>query len=110
MSRLEILELALTAEKERLTLEAENKILQPKAEAFDALCDSEGLYTMAEAAKILGIGRNNLFAHLRHNGIFISRGDDYNTPYQRYMKYLRLNKDIALILVQSGRLLSAPPL
>lgn len=92
MSRLDILELAITAEKERLALEAENKILQPKAEAFDALCDSEGLYTMAEAAKILGTGRNSLFAQLRHNGIFISRGQDYNTPYQRYMKYFEVKQ------------------
>lgn len=92
MSRLEILELAITAEKERLALEAENKVLQPKAEAFDALCDSEGLYTMAEAAKILGTGRNSLFAQLRHNGIFISRGQDYNTPYQRYMKYFEVKQ------------------
>jgi anti-repressor protein len=92
MSRLEILELAITAEKERLALEAENKVLQPKAEAFDALCNSEGLYTMAEAAKILGTGRNSLFAQLRHNGIFISRGQDYNTPYQRYMKYFEVKQ------------------
>lgn len=92
MSRLEILELAITAEKERLALEAENKVLQSKAEAFDALCDSEGLYTMAEAAKVLGIGRNSLFTQLRYNGIFISRGDDYNTPYQRYMKYFEVKQ------------------
>lgn len=92
MSRLEILELAVTAKKERLALEAENKILQPKAEAYDAVCSSEGLYTMAEAAKILGTGRNSLFAQLRHNGIFISRGQDYNTPYQRYMKYFEVKQ------------------
>lgn len=92
MSRLEILELAITAEKERLALEAENKVLQPKAEAYDAVCSSEGLYTMSEAAKILGTGRNSLFAQLRHNGIFISRGQDYNTPYQRYMKYFEVKQ------------------
>lgn len=92
MSRMEILELAITAEKERLALEAENKVLQPKAEAYDALCDSEGLYTMAEAAKVLGVGRNSLFARLRENGIFISRGSDYNTPYQRYMKYFEVKQ------------------
>lgn len=92
MSRLEILELAITAEKERLALEAENKILQPKAEAYDAVCDAEGLYTMAEVAKILGVGRNSLFAQLRHNGILISRGGDFNTPYQRYMKYFEVKQ------------------
>lgn len=92
MSRLDILELAITAEKERLALEAENKVLQPKAEAYDAVCSSEGLYTMAEAAKILGTGRNSLFAQLRHNGIFIARGQDYNTPYQRYMKYFEVKQ------------------
>lgn len=92
MSRLEILELAITAEKERLALEAENKVLQPKAEAYDAICSSKGLYTVSEAAKILGTGRNTLFAMLRHNGIFISRGNDYNTPYQRYMKYFEVKQ------------------
>lgn len=92
MSRLEILELAITAEKERLALEAENKVLQPKAEAYDAVCSSEGLYTVSEAAKILGTGRNTLFAMLRHNGIFISRGKDYNTPYQRYMEYFEVKQ------------------
>lgn len=92
MSRLEILELAITAEKERLALEAENKLLKPKAETYDAVCSSEGLYTMAEAAKILGTGRNSLFAQLRHGGIFISRGQDYNTPYQRYMKYFEVKQ------------------
>ena len=92
MSRLEILELAITAEKERLALEAENKVLQPKAEAYDAVCSSEGLYTMSEAAKMLGTGRNSLFAQLRHGGIFISRGQDYNTPYQRYMKYFEVKQ------------------
>ena len=92
MSRLEILELAITAEKERLALEVENKGLQPKAEAYDAVCSSEGLYTMSEAAKMLGTGRNSLFAQLRHGGIFISRGQDYNTPYQRYMKYFEVKQ------------------
>lgn len=92
MSRLEILELAITAEKERLALEAENKVLQPKAEAYDAVCSSEGLYTMSEVAKMLGTGRNSLFAQLRHGGIFISRGQDYNTPYQRYMKYFEVKQ------------------
>lgn len=92
MSRLEILELAITAEKERLALEAENKVLQPKAEAYDAVCSSEGLYTMSEAAKMLGTGRNTLFAQLRHNGTLISRGGDFNTPYQRYMKYFEVKQ------------------
>ena len=92
MSRLDILELAIIAEKERLALEAENKVLQPKAEAYDAVCSSEGLYTMSETAKMLGTGRNTLFAQLRHNGILISRGDDFNTPYQRYMKYFEVKQ------------------
>lgn len=92
MSRLEILELAITAEKERLALKAENKVLQPKAEAYDAVCSSEGLYTMSETAKMLGIGRNTLFAQLRHNWILISRGSDFNTPYQRYMKYFEVKQ------------------
>jgi len=70
----------LTAADERI---AE---LEPKAEAFDHLMDSIGLYSMEAAAKALGWGRNVLFRDLRRMGIL--QGN--NLPYQRYMHHFEV--------------------
>jgi prophage antirepressor-like protein len=55
----------------------------PKAEAYDALMDASGLYSMQAAAKALGYGPNVLFRDLRRLGIL--QGN--NLPYQRYMHH-----------------------
>lgn len=52
----------------------------PKAEAYDALMDASGLYSMQAAAKALGYGPNILYRDLRRLGILQSN----NLPYQRY--------------------------
>jgi phage antirepressor YoqD-like protein len=43
----------------------------PKAAFFEAYVDSEGLLSMNEAAKALGMGRNTLFDTLREAGVFM---------------------------------------
>jgi anti-repressor protein len=58
----------------------------PKAEAYDALMDSHGLYSMQAAAKALGYGPNILFRDLRRLGIL--QGN--NLPYQRYMHHFEV--------------------
>ncbi|MCZ9884056.1 phage antirepressor [Arthrobacter sp. B2a2-09] len=55
----------------------------PKAEAYDALMDADGLYSMQAAAKALGYGPNILFRDLRRLGIL--QGN--NLPYQRYIHH-----------------------
>ncbi|MCA4132949.1 phage antirepressor KilAC domain-containing protein [Arthrobacter sp. M4] len=55
----------------------------PKVEAYDALIDSAGLYSMQAAAKALGWGPNILFRDLRRLGILQSN----NLPYARYMDH-----------------------
>lgn len=52
----------------------------PKVEAYDALMDASGLYSMQAAAKALGYGPNVLFRDLRRLGIL--QGN--NLPYQKY--------------------------
>jgi phage antirepressor YoqD-like protein len=42
----------------------------PKAAFFEAYVDSDGLLSMNEAAKALGMGRNTLFDTLREAGVF----------------------------------------
>lgn len=69
-------------EKKQLA-EAKVKELEPKADFYDAVADSETLFSMADTAKVLdmGIGRNKLFEFLRYKKIL--QGD--NIPYQKYV-------------------------
>lgn len=78
---LEALKELVRVEEERQALEAENKKIRPKAEAFDELISTEGNYTMSEVAKILKKGRNKLFKFLRIQGILRKN----NEPYQEYV-------------------------
>ena len=87
ITRLEIAQMLVNAETERLALEAKNKQLEPKADAYDAFLDATGSYAMGTVAKMLGVGANRLFMELRNRGVLISKGAMRNTPYQRYMRY-----------------------
>ena len=64
-------------------LQKQNKLMQPKAEFFDAVTDSKTAIPIGDVAKILdiGIGRNKLFEFLREKNILTSD----NRPYQRYI-------------------------
>lgn len=90
LSRSEILRMALAAEEERLALEAKTRELEPKAEAFDEFLDAEGAYGVGTVAKMLGLGRNQLFNFLRNEGIFIWDGHMKNTPYARYAHHFEV--------------------
>ena len=67
----------LKEEKQKVAL------LQPKADFYDTVANSESLLSMADVAKVLdkGIGRNRLFKLLRDKGIL--QGN--NVPYQRFV-------------------------
>lgn len=90
MTRSEILQIALNAEEERLALEAKNKELTPKAEAYDDFIDTTGKYNIGTVAKMFGKGQNWLFRELRNAGVLISKGAMKNTPYSQYMKYFEV--------------------
>lgn len=55
---------------------------KPKIEFYDKVGDSEGLHTVAEAAKMLGTGRNRLFSWMRNYKILRQN----NEPYQKYIE------------------------
>lgn len=50
----------------------------PKVQAFDALIGADTIFSMNQTAKLLGWGRNKLFAELRKRHILM----DSNLPYQ----------------------------
>lgn len=87
ITRLELIQIAMNAEEERLALEAKNRELEPKADAYDTFIDSDGTYSIGNVAKMLGKSQNKLFAELRNHGVLISKGAMRNTPYQQYMHH-----------------------
>lgn len=90
LTRLELIQIAMNAEEERLALEAKNKELEPKAEAYDDFMDTTGKYNIGTVAKMFGRGQNWLFRELRNAGVLISKGAMKNTPYSQYMKYFEV--------------------
>jgi anti-repressor protein len=69
--------------------EAQVALLAPKAEQFRALMDTEGSYSVAEAAKLLHTGEGRLFRLLRDRHILMdaarSGAEHHNVPYQKFM-------------------------
>ena len=90
ITRMELIQIAMNAETERLQLEAKNKELEPKAEAYDSFLDATGKYSVGNVGKMLGIGQNKLFRELRNRGVFIAAGSKRNTPYQKYMRHFEV--------------------
>ena len=85
MSRLEILKLAMESEEERLRLVDENHRLEhrieedaPKVRFAEQVAVAPDAISVGQAAKVIGTGRQRLFAFLRQIG-WISRK---NEPYQ----------------------------
>lgn len=69
----------LSEEVEQLKLKLSDA--QPKIDFHDKLIKSDGLYSMGEAAKMLGTGRTRFFEQLRGDKIFFSR-----EPYQSFIE------------------------
>lgn len=87
ITRLELIQIAMNAETERLALAQENKELAPKADAYDSFIDATGYYSVGAVAKMIGKSQNWLFRELRNLGVLIAKGSMRNTPYQRYMHH-----------------------
>ncbi len=80
----EALEHLLIQVRENKKLIAENKVLQPKADFYDAVAQSEDTIDVGEVAKVLaikGYGRNNMFKFLREQNVLMHN----NQPYQKYI-------------------------
>ncbi|MGV0634459.1 phage regulatory protein/antirepressor Ant [Mycolicibacillus trivialis] len=90
ITRMELIEIARNAELERLALEAENRELAPKAEAYDSFLDATGKYAVGAVAQMLGTSQNKLFRELRNRGVFIAKGSRRNTPYQQYAHHFEV--------------------
>lgn len=81
LTRLEILTMAIEAEKKVLLLESKIEEDKPKVELANDLLDSTGLTPIKLAAKELGIPPMTFFKMLRVDGII----DSHNIMYQRFI-------------------------
>ncbi|MGB3708931.1 phage antirepressor KilAC domain-containing protein [Gordonia sp. (in: high G+C Gram-positive bacteria)] len=90
LTRMELIQIAMNAETERLALEAEKKENAPKVEAYESFLDATGKYSVGAVAKMLGTSQNKLFRDLRNAGVLIAKGAMRNTPYQQYMQHFEV--------------------
>ena len=75
LSRMQLLELAMQAEQERVALEHKVAALLPKADAFDRIAGADGSCCVTDAARILQMRPKELFGWLhRHGWIFRRTG------------------------------------
>lgn len=81
LSRMELLQIAMAAEQERLLLAEKVARDAPKVEFAEAVRNTDALVNVGDLAKVLGWGRNKLFKQLRDDGILMAG----NKPYQRYV-------------------------
>jgi phage antirepressor YoqD-like protein len=82
LSHLEILQLALASEKEKLLLEAQIEADRPATELGKAIGKSISNIWIGEFAKSIGIGQNRYFRELRECGIIMASS---TLPYQRFL-------------------------
>ncbi len=59
--------------------------LQPKADTYDMIMDTDGTFSMNQVAKQVGMGEYHLFAYLRGKKVLFYEGTD-NVPYERFRK------------------------
>ena len=85
LTRLELLQIAMESEKERLALEAKVTELEPKANHYNRFMNAEGTYTWDEVARIIGVGRNKMLESLRIQKVLMTGGSRQNLPYQSDM-------------------------
>lgn len=93
LSRLELLEIATKAEKERLALEARVEADKPKVLFADAVAASKTSILVGELAKLMrqngvpNVGQKSLFGWLRDNGYLIKAArSDKNMPTAESMR------------------------
>lgn len=72
------------ADAKEAELKANQKLIEakPKIEFYDKVGDCKGIHTVAEAAKMLGTGRNRLFSWMRLYKILRAN----NEPYQKHIE------------------------
>lgn len=95
--------LLLTYTEKVLALEADKAALTPKAEALDRIAETDGLLTITDAAKTLGLRPSELFRWLRtHSWIYKRLGNPAWIAYQDKMQTGYLDHKVSTFLRPDG--------
>lgn len=81
LTRMEILEIAMQSEREKLALAAKIEADAPKVRFAETIRAIDGVCHIEKVAKTLGFGRNKFFKRLRDDSILMAG----NLPYQKYI-------------------------
>jgi anti-repressor protein len=73
--------LAIEERAARVKAEARVAELEPKAEAFDAFLNGEGLYLIGTVGRMIGVGQTTLFRFLYENRVLMPSGPRRKQPY-----------------------------
>lgn len=103
-SRMQLIELAMQAEQERLVLERQVIELRPRAAALDLIATaSAGATNITQAAKALGIGPKVLFAWLHaHEWIYRRPGGRGWVAYQHRLQQGLLEHKVTTVHREDG--------
>lgn len=85
LSRMQLIQLAMDAETERLAAVKEIKRLAPKAEAWEEFSESDGLYPLTMAFKFLKLQPNVHTKRMLEDNI-LYKLNKVNVPFQRYIQ------------------------
>lgn len=80
----------IVAQEQLAKISAENKIMKPKAEYFDALVERETLTNFRDTAKELGIKQKRFINWLLDNGYVYRDNNDQLKPYAGYEQYFKI--------------------
>ena len=90
LSRMDILQMAIESEKEKLLLKSEVEALKPKADFYDKVVEAPDAISVGDAAKVLGTGRRRLFTKLRTMGWVTRKNQPYQTKIEQGLLHVKL--------------------
>lgn len=85
LSRLQLIELAMRAEQERMLLENKVEELAPKAAALDMIAAGDETVTATQAAKVIGVKRSTMLARMHAEGWCYRQNESW-VAYDRFIK------------------------
>jgi len=104
LSRLQLIELAMQAEQERLAIEAKLAIAAPKAEALDRIASADGSLCLTDAAKELQVRPKDLIGYLSSNHWIYKRAGGTNwIGYQDRIQSGVLEHKSVVLIDSEGR-------
>lgn len=87
LSRLQLIEMAMQAEKERIELAHKIDLLAPQAAALEQITAREGMLCISDAAKILGRPVQKFGMELNRKGyVFKRKANGAWVPYEKHVK------------------------